>query len=133
MHSGWLGPGEPEQENKCTPGGAAKSADGPKVRQSLPILQQPDSDLCGKPKREEVCLQGKILNTHQDFCLDKGLMDDRGQQGRSPSLQAWGLDQSGKGFSSSEMSGRLTIYLTGEGGGTLMELLEAVTLTGSEA
>lgn len=31
VHSGWLGQGEPEQGNKCTPGGAAKSADRPKV------------------------------------------------------------------------------------------------------
>ena len=64
VHSGWLGPGKPEQGNKCTPGGAAKSADGPNVRQSLPVLQQPDSDLCGKPERKEVCLQGKNVNTH---------------------------------------------------------------------
>lgn len=67
MHSGWLGPSEPEHENRCTPGGAAKGAEGPKVQQSVQQLQQPDSDLCGEPKRKEVCLQGKSMNAHQYF------------------------------------------------------------------
>lgn len=78
MHSGWLGPGEPAQGDKCTPGGEAKSADGPNVCQSFPILQQPDSDLCGKPERKEVCLQGKSVNTTSNFLGTKvsGLTED---------------------------------------------------------
>lgn len=67
VHRDRLGPGQPEQISKPTPGGAAESAERSGVQQPLSFLHRRDADLCGEPSGEEERLQGKGVDNCQHF------------------------------------------------------------------
>lgn len=73
VHCGWLGPGQPDQENRHTSRCAAESAEGSGVQQYLSCLQWPNGNLCRQPKGKEDYLPGKATGICLLKLTQKGL------------------------------------------------------------